>query len=299
VKEHSSRNQTADQPGCLYGTGKDGQIIELAVTRRTPKRVYFKIREGWETYISRDALERDGQVFIPEAGLADAVGSVLYRERPARAVAVTRAPPTASDSARNDDDGVGQLWQELRLADWSSNEAAYATAGVARRIITGTPMTIAAFAAECARRHISGFGSQASVSRRLRWADLHDDLWAAGILPRTVFLTESATRPLFDGKLKKADRLRLLAELFGPHLSDEAKRKLAEELNEALMRERLNHGAEGPDQYRAPRTLNPRKVIARLLAQGVTAGEISKIARTLEDSARNTAGVHSADGTST
>src|SRR5260370_26625625 len=76
------------------------------------------------------------------------------------------------DSARN---GDGDLWAKLARGDWSSSAAAYATAAVARQIITGTPMTVAAFAGECRRRNITGWQSQGSGSRRLRWAALHDE----------------------------------------------------------------------------------------------------------------------------
>lgn len=184
-------------------------------------------------------------------------------------------------------DGIDALWQRLARADWSSSAAAYATAADARQIIDRTRMTLGAFAAECSVRRIAGFGSQASVSRRLRWAGLHDGLWDAGILPPGVFLPESVTRPLFDGKLTPVRRLELLAELFGPHLDDEQKRRLAAELTQERMQEHLKARGAGPGQYRAPRVLHPQKTIARLLAQGMTAGEISEIARRLENSARN------------
>jgi len=197
--------------------------------------------------------------------------------------------PAGTDSARNGDDRIGRLWEKLSRADWSSSAAAYMTAMDARRIIEMTGMTLAAFAAECSARRISGFGSQASVSRRLRWAILHDELWTAGTLPQGVFLAESVTRPLFDGKLSQVDRLRLLAELFGPHMTDDQKRDLADRLTQALMREHLARAGQGGPGYRAPKRYVPERVIAKLLAQGVTADEISKIARALEDSARNAA----------
>ncbi len=214
-----------------------------------------------------------------------------------------RKPKTATDlipagipvvippphSGRNDGDGGDDLWTELARGDWSSSAAAYATATVARRIIDGTPMTVAAFAGECKRRNITGWQSQGSVSRRLRWATLHDDCWTAGILPAGVFLSESATRPLFDGKLTKAGRLKLLAELFGPHLSGEQKRCLAAELSEALIREHLARHSDSGQECKAKRVLVPERVIARLLGQGTTADAISEIAHWLEDSARNAA----------
>lgn len=199
---------------------------------------------------------------------------------------------TVTNSGRNDDGGQGDdnLWIQLARGDWSSSAAAYATACVARQIITDTPMTVAAFAAECKRRNITGWQSQGSVSRRLRWADLHDQCWLSGILPSGVFLSEAATRPLFDGKLTKAQRLQLLADLFGPHLTEEQKRKLAADLTEALMREHLAHNGDSGPEYKAPRIADPERVIAKLLAQGTTADEISEIAHRLEDSARNAAG---------
>jgi hypothetical protein len=180
------------------------------------------------------------------------------------------------------------LWDRLAAGDLSVSSRAYETAQVAQRIIETTGMTIAAFAAECRQRRISGWGSQGSVSRRLRWAALHDALWTAGILPRGVFLSESATRPLFGGKLSEADRLRLLAELFAPYLSEQDRADLAAKLTEALMREHLARAGHEPG-YRAPRRLVPRTVIRKLLAQGMTAGEIGALARELEDSARNAA----------
>ena len=196
-------------------------------------------------------------------------------------------PP--SDSGRNEGGPVGALWERLTRTDWSSSAAAYLTATDARRIITLTGMTIKAFAAECNGRRIAGFGSQSSVSRRLRWAELHDQLWEAGVLPRNVFVSEAASRPLFDGKLTAVQRLKLLAELFGSHLSDEEKRRLAGKLNEALMREHLTRHGDSGRNFKASRTLIPEKVIARLLAQGMSAGAIAEMARRLEDSARNAA----------
>lgn len=291
MAKDSARNETTDH-GCLYGvhTGSK-EIVEFPVIKRTPKRVYFKLPHG-DSYIDREVLERDGNVHVPGAGWPRPLGNMLYASKPyaskpSRAVAVTRAPAAHTDSARNDDSGAGGLWAELARGDWSSSTAAYATAAVARRIIHDTPMTAAAFAAECKRRNITGWQSQGSVSRRLRWAALHDECWANGILPASVFLSEAATRPLFDGKLTKAERLKLLGELFGPHLSDEQKRQLAAELNEALMHEHLARQGQGGGEYTAPRKLNPGKVIARLLAQGLTADGISEIAHRQEDSARN------------
>jgi hypothetical protein len=84
-------------------------------------------------------------------------------------------------------------------------------------------------------------------------------------------------------------RLKLLAELFGPHLSDDQKRRLAEELNEALMREHLARHGDSGRNFRAPRVLIPEQVIARLLAQGMRAEAIAEMAHRLEDSARNAA----------
>ena len=121
------------------------------------------------------------------------------------------------------------------------------------------------------------------------WAELHDQLWEAGVLPRNVFVSEAASRPLFDGKLTAVQRLKLLAELFGSHLSDEEKRRLAGKLNEALMREHLTRHGDSGRNFKASRTLIPEKVIARLLAQGMSAGAIAEMARRLEDSARNAA----------
>jgi hypothetical protein len=197
--------------------------------------------------------------------------------------------PAGIPADDTDGDGLPALWEAVRRGDWSTSATAYATATAARRIITLTGMTLAAFGAECARRHITGWGSQSSVSRRLRWADLHDLLWEAAILPRGVFLSESATRPLFDGKLKDSDRLRLIGELFAPYLTDDAKRDLAEQLTAALMAEHLERAGHGKG-YRAPRRLIPERVIARLLAQGMTADAISVMARRIENSARYAAG---------
>ena len=208
----------------------------------------------------------------------------------AGAVAIA-AIPAGIIPGENQQDGhspLSELWDQLRRGDWSSSAAAYATAVVARGIIEMTGVTIKAFAAECKTRHISGWGSQGAVSRRLRWALLHDSLWEKGILPPGVFLSESATRPLFDGKLTEADRLRLLAELFGPFLTDEQKRDLAEKLSAALMKEHLARAGQDTG-YRAPRRLVPETVIARLLAQGMTAGQIAALAHRIEDSARNAA----------
>jgi hypothetical protein len=193
------------------------------------------------------------------------------------------------DSARTDDAGTGDLWAELARGDWSSSVAAYATATVARQIIDSTPMTAAAFAAECKRRNITGWQSQGSVSRRLRWAALHDGCWLAGILPMGVFLSESATRPLFDGKLTKDQRLQLLADLFGPHPSEDQKRKLAAELSEALMREHLaRHGDSGPE-YKAPRIPVLETTVAKLLVH-YPAEAIHKAVDRLDNSARKAAG---------
>lgn len=200
-------------------------------------------------------------------------------------------PALAADSARNGSDEVGALWERISKADWSSNMAAYVTAADALRIIDLTKMTHKAFAAECRMRKIAGFGSQASVTRRLRWAVLHDAMWAMGTLPQGVFISEAASRPLFDAKLKltKKQRLELLAELFGPHMTDEQKAKLAAKLNEATMREHLARDGDSGRNYMAPRLLILDKVIAKLLAQGETADRISEVAHRLEDSARNKA----------
>jgi hypothetical protein len=284
MSKDSSRNT---EPEYLYGTGQDGKVTQYPITRRTPKRVYFMLGAA-EEYISREPLERDGKVSVTLPGWIEKLGSVLYSSAPgAPAVAVTRTPAASTDSSRNNDGNeLDRLWQKLSRADWSSSSAAYATACDARQIITETGMTLGAFASECKIRRISGFGSQPSVSRRLRWAELHDQLWDAGILPRDVFISEAASRPLFDGKLTDADRLKLLADLFAAYLSDDQKQHLAEELSEALMREHLacaGHEAT----YKAPRTLIPEKVITALLAQGMTADAISTVAHQIEDSARN------------
>ena len=316
-----SRSSARNAAGHVYAVGTDGEVAEFRITRRTPKRVYFEVaRSGevvFEAYVGRKALERDGSAQHVWEGQASRIYATRATARKAAGKAGGRTPagtgkqaepkPTAdlipagitvimppADSARNDSgggsgDGAGDLWAELARGDWTYSVAAFATAAVARRIITDTPMTISAFAAESKRRNITGWQSQGSVSRRLRWADLHDECWLAGILPKGVFLSESATRPLFDGKLAKARRLELLGELFGPHLSDEQRRKLAAELSEALMREHLARQGDSGQECKAPRVLAPERVIARLLAQGMTAGAISEIARRLEDSARNSA----------
>jgi hypothetical protein len=283
MRKDSSRN-TGEY---LYGTGKDGQGTRYPITRRTPKRVYFMLGRA-EEYISREPLERDGKVTVTSPGWIEKLGDVLYTSPPgASTAAITSAPPASTDSSRNNDGNeLDRLWQKLSRADWSSSSAAYATACDARQIIAETGMTLGAFASECKIRRISGFGSQPSVSRRLRWAELHDQLWDAGILPRDVFISEAASRPLFDGKLTDGDRLKLLADLFAPYLSEDQKQHLAEELSEALMREHLacaGHEAT----YKAPRTLVPEKVLAALLAQGMTADAISTVAHQIEDSARN------------
>ena len=190
-----------------------------------------------------------------------------------------------TDSDGND---LDQLWADLGRADWSSSAAAYITALAARRIIEQTGMTHKAFAAECRQRHIAGFGSQGSVSRRLRWAEMHDDLWAAGILPAQVFIPEAASRPLFDGKLTKRQRLELLAELFGPYMTDEQRRAFAESLTEAMMREQVNRTYGTAGTYKAPRRLLLEPIIARLIKQGHSADEIAETAYRLADSGRNT-----------
>jgi hypothetical protein len=199
-------------------------------------------------------------------------------------------PP--ADSTRNDSGGGpgdGDLWAELARGDWTNSATAYATAAVARQIITDTPMTVTAFAAECKRRNITGWQSQGSVSRRLRWAALHDECWTAGILPRGAFLSESATRPLFDGKLTPAQRLKLLADLFGPHLTEEQKRKLAAELSEALMREHLARHGDSGQEYKAPRVPVLETAVAKLLAH-YPAEAIHEAVDRLGNSARNAAG---------
>lgn len=198
--------------------------------------------------------------------------------------------PNGIDHVEDSDHTLDSLWNRLRRADWSSNAAAYATASDARRIIELTGMTEAAFAAECKARRINGFGSQGSVSRRLRWAQLHDDLWQAGILPAQVFLSEAATRPLFDGHLSKLDRLRLLSELFDPYLSDQQRRDLAESFNEEAMREYLRRAGAGQPSYRAPRRLLLEPTVRRLLVEGHSATEIADTAHRLADSARNAIG---------
>lgn len=171
-------------------------------------------------------------------------------------------------------DPLAEVWARLTLDDWSSSAAAYETASDARTIISETPMTITAFAGECSRRKITGFGSQGAVSRRLRWADLHDQLWADHVLPAMVFISETASRPLFDGKLNDVDRLRLLSELFGPHLSDRQRAELADELTAALMREHLRAAGHKPGRQREPRRgrarLDPDATIGELLSQGTS-----------------------------
>jgi hypothetical protein len=275
----------------LYGVGRLGEVIELPITRRTPKRVYFTISDC-EVYVSRADLERDGHVTHGYGGWADEIGPAVYATRPPGAanlipagIPVAIPPP---DSGRNDSGEGDDLWTQLARGDWSSSAAAYATATVARQIIDSTPMTVAAFAGECKRRNITGWQSQGSVSRRLRWASLHDECWTTGILPPGVFLSESATRPLFDGKLTRAQRLQLLAELFGPHLTDEQKRKLAAELSEALMREHLAKHADSGPEYKAPRVPVLDTTVAKLLVH-YPADAIHDAIDRLDHSARNAA----------
>jgi hypothetical protein len=183
-------------------------------------------------------------------------------------------------------DDLAALWERLSSTDWNSSTAAYMTACDARRIIALTGMTQKAFAAECKARRIAGFGSQASVSRRIRWAELHEALWEAGILPEGVLIPEAVMRPLFDGKLSKADQIRHIAELFGPYLSEADKRAFADKLSEAMMREHLASQGHGP-AYRAPRKYDPHKLIPRWLADGWAAGDLIAIIHQAEDSARN------------
>ena len=125
-------------------------------------------------------------------------------------------------------DEVGALWERLSHTDWNSNAAAYATAVDARRIMAMAGTNQKAFAAECKTRRIAGFGSQASVRRRIRWAKLHETLWRALVLPEQVFIPESVLRPLFDGKIARAEHLALVAELFGPYLSAEERRSVGQ-----------------------------------------------------------------------
>lgn len=176
----------------------------------------------------------------------------------------------------------------LARIDVSVSARAYEGAVVARRVIGRRGLTLEEFALECKEKGITGWRSQGSVSRRLRWAEFHEQAWDEGILPRGVFLSESATRPLFDGKTSAADRLRLLAELFAPHMTEEQKRKLAADLTEALMREYLAKGADGKG-FNAPRVLDLDRTLSKLLAQGHDAARIAERAHQLEDSARNAA----------
>ena len=307
----------------VYAVRDDGTVGEFRITRRTPKRVYFEVRRSdgftFEAFGDREAFERDGQAHtqwipdIPDGWMyatRKAAGSKpRITRKPADGPAEAQATPPGDehdstwndvpagsivpvpkdDSTRNDDGQDGDLWAELAHGDWSSSAAAYATATTARRILGRYQMTRTAFAAECKRKGITGWQSQGSVSRRLRWADLHDKAWEAGILPRDVFLSEAATRPLFDGKLTPAQRIQLLAELFGPHLTEEQKRKLAADLSEALMREHLaRHGDSGPE-YKAPRVPVLETTVAKLLVH-YPAEAIHEAVDRLDNSARNAAG---------
>jgi hypothetical protein len=83
--------------------------------------------------------------------------------------------------------------------------------------------------------------------------------------------------------------LKLVAELFAQYLTDKEKRRLAEELTEALMKEHLAKAGHGKS-YRAPRRLNWRKAIVQALEDGESADVIAEFARATEDSARNAAG---------
>jgi hypothetical protein len=181
-------------------------------------------------------------------------------------------------------DDLSELWQQLATADRSSGAAAYAVACTARRIIELTGMTAGAFAAEARARKIPGFGSQGAVSRRLRWAELHEALWERATLPRGVFIAEAATRPLFDGKLSQVERLKLLGELFADWMSDAERAELAAALSEARIRQHL--GRDEPLTRRRSR-LRPTATIRRLLAEGMSPGDICTMAHTIADSAGN------------
>lgn len=196
--------------------------------------------------------------------------------------------PVGNESA--DDAEVEARWHRLATANQSSSQAAYLAAVDAREIIARTRMTVAAFAAEARRRKIPGFGSQGSISRRLRWAGFHEDLWDAGILPRGAFIPEAATRPLFDSELKlsRARRIELIAELLDPYLTDEQKAEAAAALNEARMREHLGRDP-GPTTRRTSQ-LRPTATVRRLLAEGMTADAICELAHALEDSATESVG---------
>jgi hypothetical protein len=207
-------------------------------------------------------------------------------------MSIARRNQVGAEVAVVEDAALGALWEQLSAADWSNNSAAYATAIAARRIIERASLTIAAFASECRSRRISGFGSQGAVSRRLRWADLHDELWAKGILPAGAFISEDATRPLYDRRLRNVDRLKALGAVFAPYMGDDARRRFADSLTKAVMSDLLADYADRSLAYRAPRTLMLPNAVARILAAGYTADQVCATAHQLEDEAARVAAVN-------
>lgn len=130
-------------------------------------------------------------------------------------------------------------WQQLSDANqYYSNAKKYDVAVAIRAIMKMTGAGPTTIAAECKRRHLRRLTSQGEISRRLRCANLLDQLWANGTLPKDVFIRESGLRYVVLTK-NVPDDLKLMTELFSGYTSDDEKRELAEQLSPALIRKHL------------------------------------------------------------